>query len=54
MEKKRTGTINRILALEDELVERFLCQCELFGNKIVDRLIAQCVKDGDRKKMSLR
>jgi len=54
MEKKRVGTINRILALEEELVERFLAQCERFGNKIVDRLISQTQKGEGRKSMSLR
>ena len=54
MEKKRTNTVNSILDQEPELVERLLSQCEFYGNKIVDRLIAQIKKTPDRKVLALR
>lgn len=46
--------MNRILELEEELVERFLSVCERFGNKIVDRLMSQLSKEPKRYAMALR
>ena len=54
MEKKRVGTVNRILALDEKMVERFLAVCERFGNQIADRLIAQFTKGTERKNLSER
>ena len=54
MEKKRTKTVNSILDQPEELVERLLSQCEYYGNKIVDRIIAQIKKNEPRKKLALR
>ena len=54
MEKKRVGTVNRILALDEKMVERFLAVCERFGNQIADRLIAQFTKGTERKNLAER
>ena len=54
MEKKRTATVNSILDQDDALVERLLTQCEVYGNAIVDRLIAQIKQTGSRNSLALR
>ena len=54
MEKKRTATVNSILDQDEKLVERLLTQCEVYGNKIVDRLIAQIKQTGSRNSLALR
>ena len=54
MEKKRTKTVNSILDQPEELVERLLAQCEYYGNKIVDRIIAQIKKNDQRRALALR
>ena len=54
MEKKRTATINSILDQDEALVERLLTQCEVYGNVIVDRLIAQIKQTGSRNSLALR
>ena len=46
--------VNSILDQDPELVERLLNQCECYGNKIVDRLIAQIKNTTDRKTLALR
>ena len=54
MEKKRTATVNSILDQDEALVERLLTQCEVYGNAIVDRLIAQIKQTGSRNSLALR
>ena len=54
MEKKRTATVNSILDQDEALVERLLTQCEVYGNAIVDRLIAQIKQPGSRNSLALR
>jgi len=54
MEKKRTDTVNSILDQDEALVERLLTQCEVYGNVIVDRLIAQIKNTPSRNSLALR